>query len=188
MSSFQGLDYIYPATVTTVPIDGDPFVLPENPEGRWLVNVSLEPRRADRVGAALAVHRASHGTAVEFDLPMPQLDTATIADSASFKTGAASKGATTVQLKAGAATTINAGRFINLGGQKVYQVKSDVTVGAALTSVDIFPALVSDLAADSVWSPNPDLRCRYTEDSSGFWKPEADSVLRPSITVEEVYS
>jgi len=151
----------------------------------WRIEMRFEPRAFANAETALAVHRNRHGETQPFQFPMPQMSLATGLPDA-VTVGAKNAGASTVRIQDGVLNmSIPQGHFITFSGHaKVYQVQEAVNARGPL-DIDIFPALVVDVASGVALSMNPDITCVYERRSGGDWTVDNRNVITPFVRVVE---
>ena len=160
MASFMGFQYATPLTVSSnqpeVVTDTLSLrrVVSSTDAQRWEMQIPLVP---DAYGSAnlvntIQVHREMSGGHTAFAIAAPQpLNTDPTFSGAISTLGAHTAGTSTVLIAGTATFNIPAGRFITFGSTgKLYRVTTTaVSSGGASTAINIFPALVADVAGST---------------------------------------
>jgi len=189
--SFLGLEFASPALIEAVHDEsadrtkGGRFTGLRTGTSWWRIEMRFEPRAFKDAAPALAVHRNRHGQSQPFQFPMPQMSEATNLPDA-VTVGAKSAGTSTVQIQDGVLQmNIPTGHFVSFAGHaKVYQVQEAVSARGPL-DIEIFPALVVDVADGVALSMTPNVTCVYERRSGGAWRVDNRNVVAPFVRIVE---
>jgi len=189
--SFLGLEFASPALIEAVHDEDTQRTLGGRFRGLrtgtswWRIEMRLELRGFDTAVRELAIHRNRHGQTVPFAFPMPQMTQAESLPTP-VTTAIRKAGATSVSIQdANNPMAIPSGWFVTFAGHtKVYQIAEPVNARGPL-SVDIFPALVVDVAANVALDMSPNLTCVYERRSGGAWQVNRVNVVDPRLRVVE---
>ena len=192
---FLGFDYITPLQISPEERTSRSETLSlrvqtnRSTASRWRVRVGLEPDNGTgSQGAQLQTHRAINGVHTPFTMQMPQhLGTTPTVPADVFTNGAATAGSDTLMIDSTSALVIPQGRFITFtGSTKVYLVRSQVTATAnTVASLNIYPALVSDVPNNTRLNFSPDITVRYTNEENTSITVTQGLVTRASMDVTE---
>ena len=166
---------------------------------RWDLLIALEP--ITDVGAALgrlASHRARHGSHTAFDMPMPQISgyetpsnvTGVVRVAANYDAGIDSIQISTqpiTEANVEHIRNISPGTFVKFTNhEKIYQISvSDTAAPSNRSILDLFPPLVSEVAAGLNLDFEPNIRVRYDPDAPTIISTDTRGASIPRIAVIE---
>ena len=174
MATFEDLKYITPITINSREriFRSETINLKVQAVGngaqRWDLTITLAPASGiggNAAGAALGVHRSTHGATTPFDMAMPQYLNVAEPVNTVLVNGEVTAGSA-VAVDASDETVIAAGRFFAFqGSRKIYQVTEEVTVPDTGTRMlNFFPPLVATVADNATIDWDPMIQVYYAQD------------------------